>query len=79
MRWVSGLGVVSYSMYLLHPIVIAMASVFLESMAFNFGAASLPIMTVTTIGIAVVVSTMCYFLFEKPLIFLGKKLTTKMA
>ncbi len=77
MRWVSGLGVISYSMYLLHPIVIAMVGAFLGTIAINFGVASLPIMTGITIGIAIVVSIISYSLLEKPLIFLGKKMTSK--
>jgi peptidoglycan/LPS O-acetylase OafA/YrhL len=81
-RWtqrVSGLGVISYSMYLLHPLAFAMVTSFLRSHAIDGGMASLPFMTTVTIGIAVALSIMSYLLLEKPCIFLGRKLTAKFA
>lgn len=76
-RWASGLGVISYSMYLLHPIAIGIVTIFLNNHAINTSIASLPIMTGATIGITVALSIMCYFLLEKPFIFFGRKLTAK--
>jgi peptidoglycan/LPS O-acetylase OafA/YrhL len=78
-RWVSGLGVISYSMYLLHPIAIAMVTTFLASHEINVHLASLPILTAVTIGVTVAFSIMSYFLLEKPCIFFGRKLTAKTA
>ena len=70
-------GVISYSMYLLHPIAIAMVTTFLGSHVVNVSIASLPLMTAVTIGVTVVLSIISYFLLEKPFIFFGRKLTAK--
>jgi peptidoglycan/LPS O-acetylase OafA/YrhL len=76
-QWVSGLGVISYSMYLLHPIAVAMVTRFLGSREIDVRMASLPFMTAVTIGITVALSIMSYFLLEKPCIFFGRKLTAR--
>ena len=79
-RWmqrVSGLGVISYSMYLLHPIAIAMVTTFLDGHAVDVSMASLPLMTAVTTGLTVALSIMSYFLLEKPCIFFGRKLTAR--
>jgi peptidoglycan/LPS O-acetylase OafA/YrhL len=76
---VSGLGVISYSMYLLHPVALAMVTTFLNSRAIDVRMAQLPLMTAVTIGITVTLSIMSYFLLEKPCIFIGRKLTAKSA
>jgi peptidoglycan/LPS O-acetylase OafA/YrhL len=78
-RWVSGLGVISYSMYLLHPFVIAMVSSYLGVYEINVALASLPVLTAATTGITVALSVVSYFLLEKPCIAIGRTLTAKTA
>ncbi len=81
-RWtqqLSGLGVISYSMYLLHPVAFAMVTTYLGGHVIDVRMASLPLLTAVTIGITVALSIMSYFLLEKPCIFFGRKLTSKPA
>jgi peptidoglycan/LPS O-acetylase OafA/YrhL len=79
-RWIrltSKFGLISYSMYLLHPAAIIMVVVFLDHyrIAPEFG--HLPLLTFVAIGLAIVMSMVAYQVIEKPFISIGRRLTRK--
>lgn len=76
-RATARLGLVSYSMYLLHPAAIVVVSLLIEHNGFLASGAPLPLLTFAAVAVTVAMSMVSYALIEKPAIFLGKKLTTK--
>lgn len=78
-RMASRLGLISYSLYLLHPAAITMVGWLIESHLFMREIAYLPVMTLAAIGSAIALSWLTYAWIEKPFISLSRKLTVRPA
>jgi peptidoglycan/LPS O-acetylase OafA/YrhL len=76
-RIFASLGLISYSMYLLHPTAISIFSLVLERFPLNGSMSSLSVLTALSIAFTIVLSTSSYLFLEKPFIELGQKLTKK--
>lgn len=78
-RWVriaSSLGLISYSMYLLHPAAIILVSFLIDKYGILPTGAGLPLLSLLAVGVTIAVSLASYALIEKPFISLGRKLTS---
>jgi len=66
------LGMISYSVYLLHPVAITIvySSVASESL-------SLSVFSLTTIGLAITISTLSYYFIEKPSNKFGRRMANR--
>jgi peptidoglycan/LPS O-acetylase OafA/YrhL len=78
-RKASHLGLISYSMYLLHPAAIIAVSLFIDAHGFLFAGAGLPLLSLITVGVTIAMSFIAYVFIEKPFISLGRKLTSESA
>jgi peptidoglycan/LPS O-acetylase OafA/YrhL len=81
-RWLrvaSRLGLISYSMYLLHPAAITLVGWLIENNLFRCEIAYLPVMAFAVIGLAIALSSLTYAWIEKPFISLSRKLTVRSA
>lgn len=78
-RTLSRLGLISYSMYLLHPAAIVVVSLMINNYGFLPAGASLPLLSLIAIGVTIAMSAVSYAMIEKPCITLGRKLTSGFA
>ncbi len=78
-RACAGLGLISYSMYLLHPAAISMINYLINSYSFFSEGAHLPILSVGAIVVTIAISAIAYGLIERPFIRMGRKLTSAIA
>lgn len=77
--WLSQLGVISYSMYLLHPIVFnAVLNAGVRGKAFDLPPLPLPICVLATMLITVVLSFMTFRLVERPAMRAGKRISERL-
>ena len=70
-----GLGVVSYSLYLFHALVVDLLARSLAAGAIPGAFASLPVMITLAVAITTVLATVTYRLVEKPFIAAGRRLS----
>lgn len=76
MHIASRLGLISYSMYLLHPAAIVVVSLLMENYGFLASGASLPMLAFAAIVVTIAMSLVSYAILEKPAIYLGRVLTS---
>jgi len=76
-RVLVGLGVVSYSVYLFHALVVDLLARVLAAGAIPGAFASLPAMTALTLAATAAVAAATYLLVEKPFIAAGRRLSAR--
>lgn len=77
LRMASYLGLISYSMYLLHPAAIVAVGFLLESYGLIASTASLPVLSFAAIVVTIAMSLVTYAVIEKPFMHFGRRLTSR--